>query len=193
MVDAANRGEAPDPLPGIRGKQRSVHNTYFTLPVLFAMTSNHFALTYAHEYNWAILIAISLVGTLIRVYFVARHKGEASPTPLVIAAIVLIAVAVAIAPRSGAVPRVAVSIDEIRPIIAERCVTCHSATPTHIAFPAAPAGVILDSDAQITAEANRIHQQTVVLKAMPIGNLTQMSADERGLIDAWYRTLHNEK
>lgn len=192
MVAAASRGEVPDPLPGIRGKQRSVHNTYFTLPVLFVMTSNHFAFTYAHEYSWVILIAISLVGALIRVYFVARHKGHASPTPLIIAAIVLLALVIALAPRSAAAPTVTVAIDDIRPVIAERCATCHSATPTHIAFPAAPAGVMLDSDAQIIAEAKRIHQQTVVLKAMPIGNLTQMSVAERELIDAWYRTLDNE-
>ena len=67
MVEAAGRGEAPDPLPGIQGKQRSVHNTYFTLPVLFVMTGNHFAMTYGHEYNWVILIAILLAGALIRV------------------------------------------------------------------------------------------------------------------------------
>lgn len=193
MVEAASRGEVPDPLPGIRGKQRSVHNTYFTLPVLFVMTSNHFAFTYAHKYNWLILIAISLIGALIRVYFVARHKGKASPMPLVIAGLVLLAVVVGLAPQPGAAPTTAVTIDEVRPVIAERCVSCHSATPTHIAFPAAPAGVMLDSDAQIIAEAKRIHQQAVVLKAMPIGNLPQMSAAERDLIDAWYRTLDDEK
>ena len=84
MVEAAARGEAPDPAPGIRAKQRSVHNTYFTLPVLFTMTSNHFAMTYGHEYNWLILVGISLAGALIRVYFVARHKGNASLVPMVV-------------------------------------------------------------------------------------------------------------
>ena len=81
MVAAASRGEAPDPTPGIHAKLRSVHNTYFTLPVLFVMLSNHFAMTHSHEYNWAILIGISLAGALIRIYFVARHKGSASPLP----------------------------------------------------------------------------------------------------------------
>ena len=76
MVAAAERGETPDPTHGQRGKQRSVHNTYFTLPVLFVMTSNHFAMAYGHEYNWLILIGISLAGALIRIYFVARHKGR---------------------------------------------------------------------------------------------------------------------
>ncbi len=100
MVAAAERGEAPDPTPGIRAKQRSVHNTYFTLPVLFVMTSNHYAMTYGHEYNWAILIAISLVGALIRIYFVARHKGQASPLPIVIALLLLAAIVAALAPRT---------------------------------------------------------------------------------------------
>ncbi len=187
MVEAAARGRAPDPMPGIRAKQRSVHNTYFTLPVLFAMISNHYAVTYGHEYNWLILIAISLAGALIRVYFVARHSGSASPVPIVSAAVILLAVAVAIAPRSGAMPAATVTLDEVRPVIAHRCTTCHAAQPTHVAFPAPPAGVVFDSDAQILADAERIYQQTVVTRAMPIGNLTGISEEERVLIDAWYR------
>jgi len=189
MVEAAERGETPDPQPGIRAKQRSVHNTYFTLPVLFAMTSNHFAMTYAHEFNWLILIAIALAGALIRVYFVARHKGAASPLPLVGGALLLIAVAVAIAPRGSNAVTTAVGIAEVRAVITERCVTCHAARPSHPAFPVAPAGVMLDSDDRIIASADRIYQQTVVLKAMPIGNLTGINDEERRVIDAWYRSM----
>jgi uncharacterized membrane protein len=187
MVEAAARGEPPNPQDGIKAKQRSVHNTYFTLPVLFVMTSNHYALTFAHEYNWLILAAISLAGALIRVYFVARHKGKTSPLPIVVAGLILLLVAVAIAPRSRAATAGNVTLSMIRPVIESRCTTCHSQDPTHIAFPAAPSGVMLDTDEQIVAEALRIHQQTVVLKAMPIGNLTEISAEERALIDAWYQ------
>jgi uncharacterized membrane protein len=189
MVAAAARGEAPNPLPGIQGKQRSVHNTYFTLPVLFVMTSSHFAMTYAHQYSWAILVAISLAGALLRVYFVARHKGPASPLPLVIAVLVLIATAIAVAPTSGQSAGANATVADIRSVIGERCSSCHSATPTHVAFPAAPAGVILDNDQQIVAEAERIYQQSVVLRAMPIGNLTGMTEDERALVSAWYQSL----
>jgi uncharacterized membrane protein len=189
MVAAFERGESPDPLDGIRGKQRSVHNTYFTLPVLFAMTSNHYALTYSHEYNWLILAGMALVGALVRIYFVARHKGRASPLPIIIATLVLLAIAVGIAPRSQADAMVPVTLQGVRAVIDARCTTCHSATPTHVAFPAAPAGVMFDTDAQILAEAGRIHQQAVVLHSMPIGNLTNMSTEERALIDAWYRSL----
>ena len=188
MVAAAARGESPDPAPGIRAKQRSVHNTYFTLPVLFVMTSNHFAMTYANDYNWAVLIAISLAGALIRIYFVARHKGNASPLPLVIAILLILAVSFMIAPKSTiASAHIETNFADVRRVVHERCTTCHSASPTHPLFPAAPGGVELDSDAQIIAEALRIHQQTVVTGVMPIGNLTDMSDEERVLIDQWFQ------
>ena len=187
MVDAAALGQPPNPEDGIKAKQRSVHNTYFTLPVLFVMTSNHYAMTFAHEYNWLILVAISLAGALIRVYFVARHKGKTSPVPIVVAGLILLLVAAAIVPKTRAATTETVTLSMIRPVIESRCTTCHSQNPTHIAFPAAPSGVVLDTDEQIVSEALRIHQQTVVLKAMPIGNLTQISEAERALIDAWYQ------
>ena len=191
MVDAFAREEDPDPTDGIRAKQRSVHNTYFTLPVLFVMTSNHYALTYGHEYNWLILIGITLAGALIRIYSVARHKGKTSPLPAVIAALIIVAIAAAIAPKSRATTLSDVGMDTVRTVINGRCTTCHSATPTHVAFPAAPGGVVFDTDEQIMADATRIHQQTVVLKVMPIGNLTQMSDHERDLIDAWFLSTND--
>ena len=187
MVAAAERGEAPDPLPGIRAKQRSLHNTYFTLPVLFTMISNHFAMTYNHEWNWAILVAISVAGALIRVWFVARHSGRASPLLLLAAIALLLVVAIAIAPRNTAASAGRVDFDAVRAVVHERCTTCHAATPVHPGFQAAPAGVVLETDAQIVAEALRIHQQTVVTRAMPIGNLTKITEDERSVIDRWYR------
>jgi uncharacterized membrane protein len=187
MVAAAARGEDPDPLPGIRGKQRSVHNTYFTLPVLFTMISNHFAMTYSHEFNWAILVAISLAGALVRVYFVARHSGRASPLPIVAAVVLLLIVAVAIAPRDTAASVGRVDFDAVRKVVHERCTSCHAASPKHPAFQAAPAGVVLETDVQIVAEALRIHHQTVVTRVMPIGNLTDITEEERDVIDRWYR------
>jgi len=189
MVNAASRGEAPDPGPGIRAKQRSVHNTYFTLPVLFVMISNHYAITYGNKYNWLILIAISLAGALIRVYFVARHKGRASPVSIIAAVLILFAVAAAIAPKSKATSAgVGVDFARVRSVIAERCTVCHSSSPTHFAFPAAPGGVMFDNDEQIVEDAFRIHQQTVITRVMPIGNLTQMTEDERTIIDQWYQS-----
>ena len=190
MVAAAERGEAPDPEPGIRGKQRSVHNTYFTLPVLFVMISNHYAMTYNHAWNWAILIAITLAGALIRVYFVARHKGRASPLPLIVAIVLIAVVAALIAPRpTAASGGPVVAFEAVRTIVHERCTSCHAEVPTYPGFPAPPGGVVLESDAEILAEAQRIHQQTVVTRVMPIGNLTAISEDERTTIDRWYRAL----
>ena len=187
MVAAAARGEVPDPAPGIHAKQRSVHNTYFTLPVLFTMTSNHFAMTYNHELNWVILIGISLAGGLIRVYFVERHKGRASPLPIAAAIVLLLAMAVIVAPRNGAASAgEAVRFADVRAVVHERCTTCHARSPGHPAFPAPPGGVVLETDAQILAEALRIHRQTVVTRVMPIGNLTGITEEERRLIDRWY-------
>jgi len=192
MVEAAERSDAPDPADGIRAKQRSVHNTYFTLPVLFVMTSNHFAMTYNHEYNWAILIAIAFAGALIRVYFVARHAGKASLLPIIVAVLLLLGVAAAIAPRASAASGESVSFAQVRSVIQGRCVTCHSDEPSFSAFLAAPGGVVLDTDAQIRAEASRIHQQTVVTRAMPINNLSGMSDEERDVIDRWYKSIEGQ-
>lgn len=189
MVASAEKGEAPDPAPGIRAKQRSVHNTYFTLPVLFVMTSNHYALAYGHEYNWLILLGISLAGALIRVYFVERHKGRASPLPVVLAVVIIAAIALAITPRATESTGETVSFDQVRNVINARCTSCHSAAPVHPAFPVAPLGVKLDTDEQIIAEADRIYQQTVVTRVMPIGNLTAMTNEERQILDAWYQGL----
>lgn len=189
MVDLAAEGKVPGPEPGQKAKLRSVHNTYFTLPVLFVMTSNHFALTYSHEYNWAILIGISLAGAMIRVYFVARHKGRASVVPVVIAVALLAIAAAATAPRSKVEEAGAVTFSQVRNVINARCTTCHSDAPVHPAFPAAPLGVKFDNDDQILAEAERIYVQTIVTRVMPIGNLTAMTDEERQIIDQWYRSL----
>ena len=189
MVAAAAQGKTPDPLHGLLGKQRSVHNTYFTLPVLFVMTSNHFAMLYGHELNWLILIGVSLAGTLIRIYFVARHKGSASPLPLVLALLLLSGVAVLVAPVSGTVGHQAASLQQVRNVIEARCTSCHSATPSHPAFPAAPLGIVFDTEEQILADAQRIYQQTVVTRVMPVGNLTGMTEGERQLVAAWYQGL----
>lgn len=189
MVAAAETGATPDPADGLRAKLRSVHNTYFTLPVLFVMTSNHYALTYSHPYNWAILIGISVAGALIRIYFVARHKGQASPIPVILALALLAATAAMVAPRPQTDDPAIATLAEVRNVVNARCTTCHSSAPVHPAFPAPPLGVILDTDEQILAEAERIFQQTVVTRVMPIGNLTSMTDDERQIINRWYQAL----
>ncbi len=189
MVEAAARGEVPDPSYGQQGKQRSVHNTYFTLPVLFVMISNHYAMTYSAAYNWLVLIALSVAGAAIRVYFVARHKGQASWWPLAVALLLLAMVAAALAPSTSKQEQTNVSSEEITQIMQDRCATCHAEAPTFAAYATAPAGVVLERIEQIEAAAPRVHEQAVVSKVMPIGNLTQMTEDERAKVDAWYQNL----
>jgi uncharacterized membrane protein len=108
--------------------------------------------------------------------------------PLLAAAALLLSVAIAIAPAASTADARAVTLAELRPVIAERCTVCHAAQPTHPAFPAAPAGVLLETDEQILSARERIYQQTVVTRVMPIGNLTTMSEDERTLVNAWYQS-----
>jgi len=192
MLTAIEAGRTPDPIYGIRGKQRSVHNTYFTLPVLFVMISNHYALTYNHAHNWLILIAVSLAGALIRVYFVARHKGKASPLTLIFAGILLAGAIITAAPRPAPpASGEAVSFAEVKQIIALRCVACHSQNPTQAGFASAPAGILLETDAQLLTQANNIYQQSVIAKAMPLGNLTSMSDEERDKINRWFNAGAN--
>jgi uncharacterized membrane protein len=187
LVEAKLQNREPDPRHGLRGKQRSVHNTYFTLPVLFAMISNHYPMATQHSYNWAILVALSLASAGIRVYFVARHHGRASPLPALAGVLVLAGVAVAIAPRNLSSPDAAggkVSFAQAQVIIAARCVACHADKPSQPGFDAPPKGVMLDTPERIAAQAPQIRQQ-VATRAMPIGNLTQMTDEERAVIAAW--------
>jgi uncharacterized membrane protein len=187
MVAEIRAGKDPDPTPGIVGKQRSVHNTYFTLPVLFIMISNHYPMTYGNKHGWAILAVIMLAGALIRQYFVLRHVGKNVVALPAIATVLLLGLAIAIAPaRRAAAPATAgVSFATVQPIIAERCTVCHAARPTFPGFQQAPGGVVLDTPEQIKAAAPRIHQQTIATRAMPIGNLTKMTDDERALLGKW--------
>ncbi len=190
LVAAKKEGRAPDPIHGIRAKQRSVHNTYFTLPVLFVMISNHYAMTWGHQFNWLILIALSVAGAAIRVYFVQRHFGRQTPIPLVIAAVLIMGVAAAIAPAPRAAVDSSVNSAElfggVQGVMASRCVSCHAQEPTQAGFSVAPKGVELERAEDIVRYAAAIHQQVVVTRAMPIGNLTQITDEERTLIDQWF-------
>ncbi len=186
MVRAAEEGRDPDPRHGIAGKQRSVHNTYFTLPVLFVMMSSHYAFTYGHRYNWVLLIAMSLAGALIRVWFVDRHKGRQSPWTLVAAAGLLAAVAwVGLPVASKPTGSAPIDFQRVRAVVAERCGGCHAANPTFAGITAPPKGFLLETEAQIRDQAALIVQQSVTTRVMPPGNLTGMTEEERGLIAAW--------
>ena len=202
MVAALARGETPDPLPGRRGKQRSVHNTYFTLPVVFAMLSVHFAQAYAHPQSWLVLALFMGAGALIRQFFVLWHGGGRAWW-LLAAGGALLALALAwLAPRpvtdaASADPAAsdsAAAVDPfgptpttaaIRPLLHKHCaLACHATRPTML--PAAPKAMILETEAQIERHAALVHQQTVVLRVMPPGNLTGLGEDERAAIGRWF-------
>jgi uncharacterized membrane protein len=198
MVERLIAGEKVDAAPGIAGKQRSVHNTYFTLPVVFVMISNHYAMTYNHEYNWLILMGISMAGALIRVFFVSRHTpGKPLTGALVTAVVIMVVVIWAMAPKSIVANTDStvspVEFSQVQAIIQQRCSSCHADKPTQAGFAAAPKGFIYDTPEQIKAQATQIYQQAVVLKAMPIGNLTKITDSERKLIALWYQQRQTTK
>ncbi len=190
MVNAMMAGQQPDPVHGIKAKQRSVHNNYFTLPVLFIMISNHYAMTYRHQHAWAVLAVIMAAGVLIRHFFNLRHKGRIEWRYPLAGVALLLALAIAIAPKAP-VAAPAAPFAQVQAIVAQRCVACHSAHPTQPGFATAPAGVMLDDPALIHQNAARIYQQAVQLKAMPIANLTNMTDAERAQIGAWFEAGAN--
>jgi uncharacterized membrane protein len=188
LVAATAAGTALDPGPGIRGKQRSVHNNYLTLPVLFAMISQHFPFTYGHDSSWLVLLAFMALGALVRHIFNLRHQGRdirRTLTVVVAGGIVLI---VALAPQPQAAGLTAADFPAVQQVFAARCVTCHSSHPTNPGFSAAPKGVMFDTQAEIVANAQRAYQQVVVTKAMPLGNVTGITDAERDLIGRWVRS-----
>ena len=202
MLAQIRAGREPDPMPGLLGKTRSVHNTYFTLPVLFIMISNHYPMTYSTPYGWLVLGALGLAGVLVRYFFILTHKQKYAWGILAAAVLILIGTAIAIRPRpvtlsaqrSGAVyPEpvegskrdTAPSFAQIQPIITKRCAVCHATHPTQPGFSVAPAGVLLDSPEHIAANAARITQQAVATTAMPLGNITGMTEAERTLVGKW--------
>ena len=192
LVRAKQAGEAPDPKPALRGKQRSVHNNYLTLPAIFAMLSNHFPMTYGHDYGWLILVAIMAILVWVRHFFNLRHQGRtvwAIPITAV-AAMALVAVAIAPWGRTAAGDGAAaspVAFATVQSIIEVRCQVCHSANPTQEGFSAPPMGVTFDAPHQIQANAARIEQMAVITRAMPLGNVTGMTQEERDTLGQWIR------
>jgi uncharacterized membrane protein len=185
MVQAVTEGREPDPKDAAMGKQRSVHNTYFTLPVLFVMISNHYAMTFGNRWSWLVLVAMTLAGALIRVWFVMRHKGRAPAWVWIAGVAAIVAVAWLIAPRpepAGA----AVPIADVQRVVEARCVTCHAQKPSFQGIAEAPKGVMLDTPERIRVQARQIQQQ-LATRAMPPGNLTQMTEEERQLLLRWTR------
>ena len=186
MVASIKAGQAVDPIHGIRGKQRSVHNTYFTLPVLFAMLSNHYSFTYTHPQNWLVLVLIMFAGAAIRQFFVLRHgfKLARNRHPWRYAAagvVVLLGLIVWLKPAPQvalATPQV-VTYQMLQPVLAQRCYMCHGAQVQM-------KNIRLDSPANVASHAPAMYQQAVVSRIMPMNNATGITEEERQLIGRWF-------
>ena len=190
VVAAIKDGATVDPIHGQRGKQRSVHNTYFTLPVLFAMLSNHYSFTWSHPRNWLVLIAMMFAGAAIRQFFVMRHGWKLGrnrhPLPYALVGVAVIAaVAVWLRPDAGAaIPSAgdaAAGYPEVQLVLAQRCYLCHG---TQIQMK----NVRLDSPAALRQHAQAVYQQAVVTRLMPMNNATGITEAERAVIAQWFRS-----
>ncbi|MBL0420841.1 urate hydroxylase PuuD [Ramlibacter sp. AW1] len=186
MVAAMREGKPVDPIHGRRGKQRSVHNTYFTLPVLFTMISNHYPFTWGHEHSWVVLVLMMGAGAAIRQFFVLRHGWKlgrnGNPLPYALAGVAVIAATVwwmvpAAVPPAAAAP--AASFAAVRQVMEQRCVMCHGAQLQM-------KNVRLDSPEGLRQHAQSVYQQVVVTRLMPMNNSTGMTEQERALVGAWF-------
>ena len=189
-VAAMLAGKTPDPRWGALGKQRSVHNNYLTLPVVFLMLSNHYPLFYATRFNWLIVAIVLAIGPVIRHFFNSRHEGKGSPWwtwGVAAAGMAAVAWLSAAGPRTvtiGALP-LTPKFADVSKIVMSRCAMCHAAEPVWAGLAAPPKGVLLDTDEHIRLHAPLIAAAAVRSDAMPPGNITEMTPDERLTLASW--------
>jgi uncharacterized membrane protein len=199
-------GRTPDPKYGVIAKQRSLHNNYLTLPVIFFMLSNHYPLAFATAYNWVIAALVFLMGVTIRHWFNTTHARKGRPTWTWIVTLIIFIVIIWL----STVPKVLTGEDtaEVSPAfqqfaanahfpavkdaISTRCSMCHAAEPVYEGINRAPKGVMLENDAEIAAHAREIYIQAGRSHAMPPGNITDMTNDERKLVTAWFESAVSE-
>jgi uncharacterized membrane protein len=186
VIAQLRAGEPVDPVHGQRAKQRSVHNTYFTLPVLIAMLSNHYGFLYGAPSNWLVLVVAMLAGALIRHSFVARHQAlvHGRPVPWAYAGVgvlLIVGLVVALAPAPAPKEAAAAPLNfaDVRAVIEQRCVLCHNAQVIN-------KNIQLHTPELIAKNAQALYQQAVVLKVMPMNNATQITDAERALLGRWF-------
>lgn len=206
VVAALKAGQPVDPIHGKRGKQRSVHNTYFTLPVLFAMLSNHYGWLYSHELNWLVLILMMVAGAAIRQFFVMRHGYKLGrnahpwpyaavgvavllcvvawlkPAPQAAAAVPAAPATTAAQPAVAATASGAAEFEQLHAVMQKHCVVCHSANTI------AQKNVKFDTPQDVKNHAQQIYQQVVQLRKMPFGNPGALSDAERDTFKRWYES-----
>lgn len=206
VIAQMKAGQPVDPIHGKRGKQRSVHNTYFTLPVLIAMLSNHYSMLYQANHNWMWLVLLMLAGALIRHSFVARHRAlvegrRVSWAHAALGTLIIAGVIGAMAPRAtpgsvgavgsapgamGSAPgattasvSAAPTAQAVAEVMERRCLACHNQV-------LAQKGVALHTPELLARHAQSVYQQVVITRQMPMSNATQMTEAERALIKRWY-------
>ena len=191
MVKAALENKVPDLQKGISAKNRSIHNNYITLPVLFIMISSHFPFTYGHKYNWLILVIISVIGASVRHYFNLKNKKQNKIWILPLAALGMICLMLYVS-----IPKInqnnqssnlneIISFNEINNIIKYRCGVCHASKPTFEGFEDPPLGIIFDTPDDILKNIDKIKAQAIDSDIMPPGNLTGITESERIKINNW--------
>ena len=189
VVAQLRAGQNPDPVHGRRGKQRSVHNTYFTLPVIIAMLSNHYGWLYQGPGNWIVLVLLMLAGALVRHSFVARHRAHVTGTRTpwehaiagcaILAGLLLWRMPAPPAAPAAAAPQAPASAQAMRQLVEQRCLSCHNEQ-------LASKNVALHTPQLLQQHAQAVYQQVSVLKLMPLNNATQITEDERQLVRRWF-------
>jgi uncharacterized membrane protein len=194
VVAALLSGQEPDPALGEQAKQRSMHNNYLTLPVVFLMISNHYPMSFASRWNWVIFALVLVVGAVIRHFYNVRHRGLPNPWwtwGVAAAGMALIVVLSAGGPsrgeRAAVGPEQEVTFADVESIVLNRCSMCHAAEPLWPGIAAPPKGVMLDHPELIRLQAREIYLQAAASDAMPPANVTELEPEERGMLAAWYQ------
>ncbi len=185
LVRAIEAGEKPSSVPAAFAKLRSTHNNYLTLPLLFIMISNHYPMTYGHEHAWLILALICLNAAFVRHYFNLKHQGNHQPWILVAGTAVLFCIVGYMVPKTVELTD-ANQVTDVRAveISEQRCASCHAANPSNTGFQSAPAGILLETAEQLKVNKARIIP-ALQTNYMPLGNMTQMTDEERTEMIIW--------
>ena len=187
LVDATKAGAALDARLAFNAKQRSVHNNYMTLPVIFIMISSHYPSTFGHDFGWAVLIVVFIAGALVRHWFNLRNAGQGRIWPIPAAVVIMLVLVYATLPGGTMTDEDAdpVTFAEAYDIVAKRCVSCHAAKPADENFDKPPKNVVFDTAEQIRNQAPKIRAVAVLTRTMPVGNETKMTDEERRVLGRW--------
>ena len=199
VVTALKAGKTPDPRHGARGKQRSLHNNYLTLPVIFVMIGGHYPVIFATDYAWGILALVLVIGAVIRHFFNTKHKGLAPPWWTWLVAAILTGFAISLshlgAPNLQYDKTAHASPTDLHnasiELVIERCSSCHAREPLWDGLAFAPKGVYLENKSDVLRHANDIFWQAAASHAMPPGQVIWIEDEERAMLAAWRNMINH--